>query len=696
MPLSVANVIQRNSGSFVGTSGSATLPAPTVAGNTVFLIISQNVGMVTPSGFTADTNSTLTACKGGVFRKSNVGAESSWTIAPSSSSICVWVAMEVEGLDLVNPLDVKQGAAMSSGTGATLSTGLTAISSTFDGLIIAMHACLDTTSPTPGTWSGHTGGVVEVMEQGGNDGTNSIGLSVSEAYSLSIAGWTSTATKTAPVGQAGLAGVLVYTAAGARRAGEIAVCAGFGLGTAASLATGALGSAYFDALTGTPAIVATNPRTGDYCMELSSTAAAENVSWTQSGALVSSTNQQVARVSVYFPTSLPSGDVLLGSSEPATGAQSTRFWYRTASQKIGIQVGTGTEVLSNATVSANQWIDIDYRIDGRTTTHVADWQVTYSLGGTPVPQTQATMAAATVVTAGFVSRFGWTASTTATVRFADIAVSNIGGHYPLGDIRIPTLGVDPSTPFSVSGSSADWRTFTANGTLAAWDDTVAHNNCDERPPTLGASADGYCMVTATGGYVEMPMDTISAVALGAAIRAVRAVLPGWATDATAATCAIRYHDGVAETAITGTFDPQFDATSTPGWICKMVRGNVRVDWTQAKLDALALRFGFSGDATPDIGLHAAYIEVCLRIGDLVEIMTSGEGFYVHYRMDPDSGAVIQIQVTTPPGTRGATFSWTAFGTPNSLYVNPNTVHTENIGATDIAEMTEQSLVVDGA
>ena len=86
--------------------------------------------------------------------------------------------------------------------------------------------------------------------------------------------------------------------------------------------------------------------------------------------------------------------------------------------------------------------------------------------------------------------------------------------------------------------------------------------------------------------------------------------------------------------------------------------------------------------------------MAVRIGDLVQIMTSGDGFAVDFRMDPDSGAVIQIIVTTPAGTRGGTFSWTAFGTPNSVYVPANTVHTETIAATDISEMTDQSFEPD--
>jgi hypothetical protein len=699
MTLSAGDAVQRNSGTFVGTTGTATLPVATTAGNTVILVVSQNAGMVTPAGFTSDCTNTLLTPKLGIFRKSNVGAESSWTIAPSSTSIVTWVVTEYTALDLVNPLDVKVSV-LASGTGATLSTGSTPVSSTYDGLIIAAHVCQDTTSPTPGTWSGHTGGLVEVAEQGGNNGTISLGLSVSETYSLSVAAWQSTATKTAPVGQASTAAVIVYTAAGARRAADIVVCAGFGMGTTTGLAAGAAGAAYFDAVVGTPAVVTSAPRTGSYCLELSGTAAAESVSWTVAGQLFNAPapqNQQCNRFSVYFPTSLPGADVVLYSSEPTTLAQSCIVRFKNATSKLSIQVGTGTEVSSDAVVTTNTWISVDYRIDGRTTTHLADWRVKYSDATDWVPQTQASMAAATVVTAGWAVRLGWTASSTATVRYADVVVSGVGGHYPLGDYKIVTLGVDPTGTYTLSGTAANFNTFTANGTLAAWNATTAKNNTDEWPPTLGASADGFCQVVAAGSdYIEMPMSTVdAATTYSGAIRGARVVVPLWAATNVASTLAVSAFDGTTDMQFAGTADYAADNTTATGWLCRMIKPTTaRQDWTQAKLDALTVRVGRSNDVSPVVGVHGASVEVAIRIGDLVQIMTSGDGFAVDFRIDPDSGGVIAIIITTPPGTRGGTFSWTVSGTPDSVYVPPNTVQTEVIAATDIAQMTDQSFEPD--
>jgi hypothetical protein len=688
MPLSSANIIQRSSGTFNGTTGNATLPGATTAGNTVLLILTQNAGLVTPATFTLIVANGIVACKGGIYFKNTAGGETSWAIAPSATTICNWVAYEVVGLDQDNPVDVP--STLASGTGATLATGAIAVSSTFDGYILAMHAARDTTSTTPPTWSGHTGGLVQQVAQGGADATTSIGLSVSETFSLSLATWNSTATKTAAAGQAALAYLVVLSAAGAKRAAQVLCCTGFEYGTAAGLALGT--NPIFDAATGTPAVVTTSPRNGAYCLELVGAASIQNVAWTQAGRLGSGVGgQQVCRFSLYLPSTLPASDVVLFSSEPVTAGQFVIVRYKTATQKISIQVGTGTEVSSNTTITANQWFTVEYRFDGRTTTLKADWRVQYADGGTWVDQTQATMAAGTVVIAQPAVRLGWVANTTATVRYDDVVVSAVGGHFPLGDYRILALKPDAAVgTVTLSGTAANWNTFTANGTLAAWNATTAFGAIDELPPTLGASADGFAQVTLAGSdYVEIPMETIDAASIGCAIRAVRAYVCGWAATNVAATVGLRAHDGTGELLLLGVNDPNFDNASAPGWMTAMVKGATRQDWTQAKLDALTVRLGFSGDATPAVGTHAVYCEVALRVGDVIRIGSAEDGiFTVDFQMDPDSSAVIGITITTPPGTRGATFSYDILQvTQTPIYVPPNTTTTQVIGATDIATFT---------
>lgn len=696
MPLSITNIIQSDSGFFVGILGNATLPAATTAGNTVILVISQSNNIVTPVGFVADKTSTFVAPVSGIYRKSNVGAESSWAIAPSSSALVSWTVLEIEGLDPDNPVDTITAGAMSTGTGATLSSGTTPVSATYDGLMLAFHACLDTTTATPGTWSGHTNGFTEVEYVGGTDTGRSLGLSTSLNYSLSLGAFSTTATKTATVGQNSTANVIVYTATGAKRAANVVACTGFEFGTTAGLATGNLGSGIFDAITGTPSVINTDARNGTYCLELAASAAAENCLWQTNGALsaASSTGQRPFRASFKFPSSLPSGNTVLFSLEPTTAVDSVVVRYVSASQKIGLKQGTGTEILSDSTVSANEWISVDLRTDGRTTAHKCDWRVTYTQNGNPIDQTQAT-ATGVVNVGGWAVRIGWTASTTATVRYDDIVVSDQGGHYPLGNYIIQSIVADPSGVLTIPGATTDFQTFTANGTLVAWNATTARNAIDELPVVVGASADGFAQVaTSASNYVEIPMTTIDAASNGASIRAVRMLACGWAAATTAATLGFRANDGTGEMTIRSAIDVNFDNTTTPAWVCSMVKGTSRQDWTQAKLDALVFRVGFSTDASPAVGINAIYGEVAMRVGDLIEILFVDGGFYTHFRQDPDSAGIISIIFTTPVGTRGATCSWTNSGTPNSIYVPANTVHEELIGATDIAQMTAVGMEPD--
>ena len=121
----------------------------------------------------------------------------------------------------------------------------------------------------------------------------------------------------------------------------------------------------------------------------------------------------------------------------------------------------------------------------------------------------------------------------------------------------------------------------------------------------------------------------------------------------------------------------------------------RFDWTQAKLDALVFRPGFCFDATPNVGIHAIYGEVCMRVGDLVEVNVVEGLFYVHLRLDPDSSGVISIIFTSNSPTRGLSWSYTANGVPDSGHLNAGDPPLEIIvGATDISMFTDWSVEPD--
>jgi hypothetical protein len=379
----------------------------------------------------------------------------------------------------------------------------------------------------------------------------------------------------------------------------ILAATGFGFGTTAGWVTGNTGNRILDSATAGASVVTTNPRTGSYCAELVGVASIQNIKWS-TNTLGASKVRVVATFAVYLPSPLPSANTDLATFETAA-AVSGMIFFDQPSGKLGAKISSGTAQLGPL-LAADTWTRLDVIFECSASPFTLDWRVN---GGSA--QTQATFAnaASTITNADL----GWTANSTATVRYADWVVSTTLADYPLGDHKVVLLTVDPAGTVTLSGTAANFNTFTANGTLAAWNATVARDNTVEVPVTVGASAAGWVQVTLLStDYVEMPMTSYQ-LAVGESIAALRMLAPGWATSTTAATIGFRSWNGTTETILLAAADPNFDNTSTPAWVCKMC---TLADFdTQTELDALAFRAGFSTDATPDIGIHAIYAELAV-------------------------------------------------------------------------------------
>lgn len=678
-----ATIVQSNSGGYNAASGNATLPSGTAAGNTLILVVgTSSTGLSSaPTGFTADGPTFATVGRIAVYHKSNTSAgETSWALANTAQIIC-WSVLEVEGLDLDTPKDVAVTSASSASAATSVSTGTSPQSTTYDAFVVAVHSAANTTNGTVPSWSGQTGGFSEVTDSGTTSGTAAVGLAVSTLTSQQLGTFSSTATSDTTANLR--ATLVVYTAAGAKRAANVTAMAGFEWGTAAGLATGTAGSVIFDAVGGTPAVVTASPHTGSYCLELSASAAAEYAQWTVN-TLGSSAGQSygVARLCISFPSALPGADVDVFDFAVASGTVTTNqiltLRYRTASQKLGLQLRdvtgavNGTEQLSAGTVAADTWYAIDLRLSSPSTAWTADWQIDGA------DQAQATVTA-TATTAVAALSLGWLAATTATVRYDDVVFSRTGGHYPLGDFRIYPLKPDPAGTLTVT-TAANFQTFTANGTMAAWNAAAALAAIDDLPPTIGASADGIAQITAAAtDYVEIPMETYDAAGNGAAVRAVRMYAAGWgAGSPAAATLGFRAWNGTVETTLIAAADPTFtNSTTVPGWAAKMYKP--AGGWTQAQLDALAFRVGFSSDATPDIGIHSIMAEVAVRVATTIPLFGDG----ALQARDPDSAGVQAITATAPAmGTGGATLVYEEGGVPTTVPITEGATVTEPVGAPD--------------
>jgi len=717
MPLDASSIIQINSGSFEASSGTVSLGAATTAGNMVVVAVA---GMSLGAG--ANTDFSMTGFdKNGfappsswqttyIFSKgSGAGGETSWTlnVTVNGPQQVEWTAMEVQFADLeVWPWTGFSGIYLSDavGSGATsVSTLQTQSSSSgaYDVLGIAVHAASAASGVIPDI-TGHTGNWQEQASVSRSNVARGLRMSVSARNYLSL-GPLSVTASISPASPA-TATMVVLVAAGARLAPVVNVMCGFEFGTATTLTqVGSAGDlAVFDEVAGTPEVVSTFARTGSYSLKLSATSAIENASW------ISGTGKNLSASGLinggfplcfYFDGSLPGSDVELFSIESASSStNSVKVWYRSASQKIGVKVGTGAEQLSDATVAANKWIGVELLYDPRTTSHTCDWYVDYdSTDATgPVLQTQATN---TGMTADVVTRvrLGWTGNTTATVYYDDALVYSTRQAFPMGLVNIRPLRPDPGGTATTSGSSSAFNTFVSNGSMSAFTSAAAISALDEIPPVVGASADGVAQVsTDVGNYCRVPLGTYN-LAPNDVARAVRMYSLGWAAGASAGALAVRGYDGTVVPHSMGgdLVDAGFDSAAY-WWLTSTFKdpsSSLSYVVTQARLDALAIEFGASGDANPDVGILFALAEVATQPATVYIASESGAGHTVYVRQDPLSSAIASVTAVTPSGS-GGTLHGTVGGADFSVYVPPADIYVHNIGASDIGEVTSLGFAVD--
>jgi hypothetical protein len=719
VPLNLDAIVQSNHGNFNATSGSVSLGAETTADSTVVICAMSGYGggadrhLVPPAGFawaSFEISSSSAHTNPYVFYKKTAGGETSWTLAfaANSAQVC-WAVLEVAGLDLSAPVHGDSSINPFADTAGltTNSTGTTPAASSYDVIAFAVHPTW-IAGTTPVGIDGHTNSFAELVEESRDDGTNSVSMSVSMRSSQALSDYECTASFTAACHSR--ATLVVFTAEGAKWAPAPTNFTGFEFGTNTTLTLTtplATGTAPFDVVTGTPAIVTTSPRTGTYCAELTSTAAAEALVWANPGALIpqSAFEQSyplaVARLHFYLPTSAPAADTELASVEVGSLANGVTLWYRTASAKIGVKVGTGTEVLSDATIPTNTWVGVDLRYDPRATTHTCDWAVDYdSLNDTaPVDQTQASGSGMTVgnITA---FRLGWTTSKTATVRYDDVAISPVRNNYPIGAHNVRLLKVDPSGTPTTDGDT-DWRVFTNNGTLAAWTAAGARGALDEIPPVVGGTSDGITQINVNGtNFAHIPLETYTAAPTNV-LRALKAYLVGWAASGNPATLVVKVNDGSNTMTLLSLGDHAFDSSAMT-WVTQVVNPGVLGYYilTQAKLDAMQVEFGGSNDANPDVGIHAVFAELMTQPAAVYNVVSIEDGaFTVDVRQDPVSAGVASYIATVPAGTRGATFTVTVDGVADDPhYITPNAslpaTYERAIGATSIEQVTSVGLTAD--
>jgi hypothetical protein len=683
MPLAAENFVQENSGviSTPGTSCVVSVPSGTTDGNTVLIVLKSSMGPTAPAGFAEDkaVGSFLR-----VYRKSEVAAgETSWTFTTASNSLFDWYVAEVSGIGLVEPLDASASTvAAPAANGGTVTSGTAPLNASLNTVVLAAFGSASIAGDTH-SWSGYTNGFDEVVDIGPSP-VSGFQLAVARKF---VTGQTDQFECTATFATSGSTTsadtlLVAYRAADSPIAAPLAMLAGFEWGTHGGI-TATTGDT---AMLGNPIVTtgtwdtnyliqAGSARNSGYGLRIVQSAAATAVRLGNLAGGSASCGFNVRVVSA-------SGTVSVAYIATNIGSVLAQLLYDTSTSKFGVRCGsTGTVSWQPGTTAINTWVWVDLRVKVNISTWHAEWRLETATD-TYTDQTAADLSGQSPATVSLLT-LGNANAQTMTADYDDVVLSRYYVAYPLGPHQIRLLTVDPAGTPTVSGTSTNFSVFTANGTLGAWNATNARDAVDEVPPTVSASADGVCQTAvAANDYIEFPMaaPTVAADEIIAGVRELAAMWGGTGTGT--GTVGIRGWDGTTETILVAasvSYDagsPTAYSTTEPRWQCAMWPFPTG-GWTEALLAGAALRFGFSTDATPDMGCDALYLEYAAR-----KTVTSAQfGDLVASASNPNTAGIRSI-TTTPPAGYDATLHYEESGSPTDVATPGGTTTVEVIDAPD--------------
>lgn len=693
MPVATTDILWENSG-LVATGTSVVVTHPDAGGTTdgTTVVVAFHSGLISvtlPTGFISIATHTPMY----VFAKVVGAGETSWTFTTSSTSTA-WYMAEVTNLA---GIDVYDGSGLTTGStanGGTLASGA-ASNSGESGLALAIFGATRSVSTDVTSWSGYTNSFVERVDASPASGTAGRTIAVAAKTYSGWSSWSSTATYATSGAATGTYAVTVLL-----RSADAAINAPldffttFGFGTHAgmqSITTSPLGSSPIASPTGTWGTnysVGLNGRSGGYSLDVTASASLANVI--------------LPRVS--NPTMSFGGNIeaVSGSGTPTavtfgfTGGSggSLQVQYDVTNQKFGLTWAGGTTVWQAGTTAVGSfaWIDVRMRVNGAIA--YADWSVESVAQTSPTDLTGRTSVTSVDTYLGQAS-----GTQTSQFRYSDVVLSRFAGAYPLGPHTVKTL-VPETTGATVSGTSTNFSRFTANGTLAAVNGTEGAL-LDEIPPTISASSDGIVQTaTASTDYLNLPMGDLT-LASNEIIAGVRPVVALWSgTGAGAGDVTVKGYDGLTETTIKAIsqLTPGSSTTASatyPMWAAAMWPGGANGAWTPTRLNAAALRIGYSTDATPDMGASAAYLEVAVRTAPTVrtlQTLTAAADFTADIIVNPYNSATVSYVVTNNDTDTTAYLNYSVSGVPQTpVAVGPGSSATVDIHADNFGDISDIAL-----
>jgi chitodextrinase len=338
------------------------------------------------------------------------------------------------------------------------------------------------------------------------------------------------------------------------------------------------GGGIFSSLAGTPTADNAIARSGVYSLRIADPSATSTVRALRSA---TASNVVVTRFAVRL-SSLPTVTSNVAYIDSSTDLV---LRYNPASQQfqlvLGASIGTSTTA-----VSAGTWYLIDLRYDLSASPNLGDWRV----NGVPQPQVSRSAAAATA------NGFGMGATANASVytaNYDDIFVATQATAYPIADSRIAPLAPN------ATGTSAGTGNFRNNdGTVI---DANSWQRLDEVP--MNSTLD-YVRQQANSGtsFIEFGLQDVTATC----IREVSAVLAYHAAATSADNGRTSIFDGLTEALVFGG-----DMSQTALQYKSTVVTPGAGVWSQAAVNSLVARVGYSTDSSPNPYWDSIVVEVAV-------------------------------------------------------------------------------------
>lgn len=653
LPLGAADSLQQNTDTNNGaTSVEVSLPAGTQgtqAGKTVLILVevansnaAAGAGISTPTGFTGDQfwSEQLTGVSNhaaAIFRKSNTSAgegvagSTGWTLtsATGASVMWSWLVLEVDRLDLTSP-KVGSGGSDTILTANPATSGSTGSLSRNDTFVVGMVggratmttanlAAYDFTTPHA-TSDPYT----VVAEQRTTNASGSANLVTQFMRSIPFPdGTPQTYYVTSTGGGNGdaandtaLGVICAYASAGSGTPDPLDYHHGFeqqtygGLATAPTAArqivSSVLGTLNTDILVGTSyARTGTGLGTSGCRVVQSAAAKYVRVDTNKFG-----TGKTACVLGIAVRPQSGSGVVVLYEVNPAAGT-TAQLVYNHSTNQLGLRWGSGGTVsYQQQTTALNAYVWVDWKVSGL---GGATWTQEWYCEESGLMIEQDGPADLTSQTATTLASFNWGGNLAQTSTFDtdDICMSATAANYPLGKTKILLLTVDQAGTVTTT-NSALFNTFSANGTLAAWNATTARGAVDEVPPNYSATSDGVVQVTAGTGTVTFPFTTYT-LAAGEVFYSAALMYALWANSTQTANIVLATELTPFLLDTTTSFNPGNAPAAISATVPSWAHGKRPSSggWTQTQMDGLTTSLGNSSDATPDIGVTVAYAEVAV-------------------------------------------------------------------------------------